>query len=248
MLVGPAPARQTVRHGASRLLLGAPEDRGLPSAVEQALERPGSGDRRGSARCLRAIRAEAEKGRLVYSINVKLHFGTAVWNIDLAMGPPAGPVTVPPDGIAFAPPSIQVAIEIKGVMTEHHKAVKNRKRDFEAHHQHVHNYSNAAIAGVVMVMNAAPRFQSPLISHVTVHKNPMALVAHCMNEMRAVTSRGGVEGRGIDAGSAIVVSHDNIDNASTHYVAAPPAPQIGDPLHYDAFIQKICSEYTRRFI
>lgn len=24
-------------------------------------------------------------------------------------------------------------------MTEHHKAVKNRKRDFEAHHQHVHN-------------------------------------------------------------------------------------------------------------
>lgn len=193
--------------------------------------------------------ARAEAGRLVFAINVKLHFGTAVWNIDLAMGPPAGTVTVPPAGIAYAPPStIQIAIEIKGVMTEHHKAVKNRKRDFEAHHQHVHNYSNEAIAGVVMVINAAPRFQSPLVSHVTVHKNPTALVAHCMNEMRAVTSRGGVEGRGVDAGCAIVVSHDNIDNASTHYVRTPPAPQIGDPLHYDAFIQKVCSEYARCFV
>jgi hypothetical protein len=193
------------------------------------------------------IRAKAETGQLVYAINVKLHFGTAVWNIDLAIGPPAGTVTVPAAGIAYAPPStIQVAIEIKGVMTEHHKAVKNRKRDFEAHHQHVHNYSNTAIAGVVMVVNAAPRFQSPLVSHVTVHKNPSALVTHCMNEMRAITSRGGVEGRGIDAGC--VVSHDNIDNAPTHYITSPPAPQIGDPLQYDAFIQKVCSEYPRRFV
>jgi hypothetical protein len=194
------------------------------------------------------MRAKAAAGKLVFAINVQLHFGTAVWNIDLAMGPPAGSVTVPPSGIVYAPPStIQIAIEIKGVMTEHHKAVKNRKRDFEAHHQHVHNYSNAAIAGVVMVINAAPRFQSPLVPHVTIHKNPTALVGHCMNEMRAVTSRGGVEGRGIDAGCAIVVSHDNIENASTHYVTSLPAPQIGDPLHYDAFIQKVCSEYAGRF-
>jgi len=194
------------------------------------------------------MRAKAAAGRLVYSINAKLHFGTAVWNIDLAMGPPGGLVAVPPAGIAYAPPStFQIAIEIKGVMTEHHKAVKNRKRDFEAHHQHVHNYSNAAIAGVVMVINAAPRFQSPLIPRVTVHRNPTALVAHCMSEMRAVISRGGVEGRGIDAGCAIVVSHDNIDNTATRYVTTALAPQIGDPLHYDAFIQKICSEYGHRF-
>lgn len=194
------------------------------------------------------IRAKAQSGQLVFALNVQLHFGTAVWNIDLAMGPPAGPVTVPPSGIANAPPStIQIAIEIKGVMTEHHKAVKNRKRDFEAHHQHVHNYSNAAIAGVVMVINAAPRFQSPLVSHVTVHKNPTALVAHCMNEMRAVSSRGGLEGRGVDAGCAIVVSHDNIENSLTHFITTSPAPQIGDPLHYDAFIQKVCSEYAQRF-
>jgi hypothetical protein len=194
------------------------------------------------------MRTMAEAGRLVYALNTELHFGTAVWNIDLAMGTPAGAVVVPERGIAQAPPStIQIAVELKGVMTEHHKAVKNRKRDFEAHHQHVHNYSNLAIAGVVMIINAAPSFQSPLVGHLTVHRHPNELVGHCMNEMRAVTNRRGLEGNGVDAACAIVVAHDNVDSALTRYVTAPPAPQIGDPLHYDAFVQRVCAEYTHRF-
>lgn len=195
------------------------------------------------------VRRKAAAGRLVYDVNVKLHFGTSLWNIDLAMGPPAGSVIVPESGIAKAPPStFEMAIEIKGVMTEHRKAVKNRKRDFEAHHQHVHNYSNRAIAGVIMVLNAAPRFQSPLVrDRVTTHKNPTLLVAHCMSEMRAVTARGGVEGHGIDAGCALVVVHDNIDPELTRYWTQVPAPQVGDPLHYDAFVQKLCAEYGARF-
>lgn len=68
-----------------------------------------------------------------------------------------------------------------------------------------------------------------------------------MNEMRAVTVRGGSEGKGIDAGCALVVVHDNIDLARTQYFTQAPAPQIGDPLHYDAFVQKLCSEYGDRF-
>ncbi len=196
-----------------------------------------------------ALRVGAAAGQLVYDLNVKLRFGTSLWNIDLALGPPADSVAAPEAGIAKAPPStFQIAIEIKGVMTEHHKAVKNRKRDFEAHHQHVHNYSSRAIAGIVMVINAAPRFQSPLIpDRVTVHKNPSLLVAHCMGEMRAVTARGGPEGTGVDAGCALVVVHDNIDPRLTRYSTQARAPQIGDPLHYDAFIQKLCLEFTARF-
>ncbi len=196
-----------------------------------------------------ALRVGAAAGQLVYDLNVKLRFGTSLWNIDLALGPPADSVAAPKAGIAKAPPStFQIAIEIKGVMTEHHKAVKNRKRDFEAHHQHVHNYSSRAIAGIVMVINAAPRFQSPLIpDRVTVHKNPSLLVAHCMGEMRAVTARGGPEGTGVDAGCALVVVHDNIDPRLTRYSTQARAPQIGDPLHYDAFIQKLCLEFTARF-
>jgi len=195
------------------------------------------------------MRTMAADGRIAYSLNTKLHFGTAVWNIDLAIGTPAGAVVVPVGGIANAPPStIQIAVELKGVMTEHHKAVKNRKRDFEAHHQHVHNYSNLSIAGVVMMINAAPRFQSPLVGHLTVHRKPSELVRHCMNEMRAVTTRRGLDGYGVDAACAIVVSHDNVDSTLTRYLTEPPTPQIGDPLHYDAFIQRVCAEYTHRFL
>ncbi len=194
------------------------------------------------------MRRRAGEGRLVYQLNAKLHFGTAVWDIDLALGAPAGQVDPGEEGIVNTPPStFQVAVEIKGVMTEHHKAVKNRKRDFEAHHQHVHNYSAEAIAGVVMVINAAPRFQSPLVSHVTEHRRPKAQVEHCMNEMRAVSVRRERYGAGIDAGCAIVVRHDNIDPSLTTFVTAAPAPQVGDPLHYDAFIQKICALYEERF-
>ena len=172
-----------------------------------------------------AIRTKATAGDLAYDLNAKLRFGTSLWNIDLALGPPAGSIVVPEPGIAKAPPStFQIAIEIKGVMTEHHKAVKNGKRDFEAHHQDVHNYSSRTIAGVVMVINAAPRFQSPLIpERVTLHRNPPSLVGHCMGEMRAVTTRGGSEGTGNDAGCAIVVVHDNIDPGLTRYRTQEPA-------------------------
>jgi len=27
----------------------------------------------------------------------------------------------------------------------------------------------------------------------------------------------------------------------------PPAPTVGDPLHYDAFIQALCALYAERF-
>jgi len=40
---------------------------------------------------------------------------------------------------------------------------------------------------------------------------------------------------------------DNIDLNSTRYVARSPAPQVGSPLHYDAFLQTICDLYAQRF-
>jgi len=40
---------------------------------------------------------------------------------------------------------------------------------------------------------------------------------------------------------------DNQDYGATRYVTRPPAPSIGDPLHYDAFVQSLCSLYNQRF-
>ena len=198
-------------------------------------------------RC-QAMSREARQGRLVYDLNMDLRFGTSTWNVDLVLGSPATTVDSGSAGICRDTPStVRIAIEIKGVMTEHRKAVKNRKRDFEAHHEHVHNYNRHAIAGAVMVINAARRFKSPLRGEATVHATPSRLVEHCVTEMRNVTESGGGSTYGMDAKSAIVVDFDNVHLDAGRYADAPPAPQPGDPLHYDSFIQKLCDEYGERF-
>jgi hypothetical protein len=193
----------------------------------------------------------AGAGRAVWDTNFDLIYGTATWNTDLVIGEPP-PGTAPSDDGPIrqtAPSSIQIAVEIKGVMTEHRKAIKNRKRDLESHHSHVHNYDSNAIAGGVLVLNGAPRFRSPLRkeSDITIHRNPDELIKHCINEAQAISVRGGPMGSGLDAKCVIVVVDDNIDVAATEYLEAPPAPQIGDPMHYDAFIQRLCSEWSSRF-
>ena len=195
------------------------------------------------------IAERSAAGQLVYDLNFRLVYDNSEWNTDLAIGIPP-PATAPPDDgpIRRTPPStIQIAIELKSVMTEHRKAVKNRKRDFEAHHKHVHNYSNSAIAGGVMVVNASPTFRSPLRPEVTIHRNVGSLVAHCIREMRNVSMRTSPSSDGLDAKAAVVVTVDNVAWPTAAYVTSAPAPAVGDPMHYDAFIQRLCAEYTVRF-
>ena len=196
------------------------------------------------------VRERAVRGEVVYQINFDLSAGTAVWNVDLVLGPPALDATRPPDDGRIRrdnPSAVQIAIELKSVMTEHRKAVKNRKRDLEAHHEHVHNYDNNAIAGGVLVINAAPTFKSPLRPAVTVHKSPDALVKHCIDELRAVNVRGGSSGYGLEAKAAVVISADNVDATGVGLATGPAVPRTGDPLHYDGFIRALCEQYRRRY-
>ncbi len=196
------------------------------------------------------MRVAATAGRLVYDLNFTIVAGTAEWKVDLVLGAPAigAAAPIPPLRIVRTRPStVQIAIEIKGVMTEHHKAVKNRKRHFEAHHDHVHRYNARAIAGGVMVINGARTFRSPLRSQRTVHAHPERLVKHCVEQMRAVTVRSSTSGTGLDAKAVVVVDFDNENWAAARYVTGNPAPSVGDPLHYDAFIQTVCTQYSERF-
>lgn len=197
------------------------------------------------------IKEKAALGQIVYSNNITVSVGTADWTIDLVIGtsPLGMSAPEPPEQIRKTPPAtIQVAIEIKSVMTEHRKAIKNRKRDFEAHHTHAHQYNQTTLAGGVMILNASQTFKSPLRPEITVHKNPPDLIAHCMNEMKSITSSGGNVGtQGLDAMGVIVVDCNNIDLSDCRYVTSRPAPMMGDPLNYDAFIQKICDYYMARF-
>lgn len=191
----------------------------------------------------------AAVGRLVYALNLKLIYAQSKWNVDLVLGTPP-PGTPPPRDSSIRrskPATVQVAVEFKSVMTEHKKQVQNRKRDFEAHHDHVHRYSEGAVAGGLMVINAAPIFKSPLKQDVTVHNDPAALVEHCIGQMRNVSRRSGPTGHGLEASAALVVNMDNINLENTDYVVTAPAPLVGDPLHYDAFVQRLCAAYSERF-
>jgi hypothetical protein len=198
------------------------------------------------------IREHAAAGRLVYQFNHDLSYGHATWNTDLAIGaPPPGLVSGVPEPLGMrrsTPASTRIAVELKGVMTEHRKAIKNRKRDLEAHHAHVHDYDPAAIAAGVVVLNAATTFVSPLRGGaVTTHRLPDALIRHCMNEVNSITMASGSHRAGLDAKSAIVLKMDNAVWPSTTFLTEPPAPQVGSPVHWDAFIQRVCQVYTSRF-
>lgn len=199
------------------------------------------------ARCP-AIADRARMGTIVYDLNTTIRVGITDWNVDLVLGAPAEPLT-PGDGsiTRAAPSTIQIAIEFKSVMTEHRKAVKNRKRDLEAHHEHVHNYNQRAIAAGVLIINEASTFKSPLRPEPTTHTNPQRLVEHCIHELRSVSTRGGQTGYGLEAKCALVVNCDNIDATNSAYSTARWTPSTGDPLHYDAFIQSICEHYRLRF-
>ena len=190
-------------------------------------------------------------GKLVYDFNRKIIVGSSEWNIDLVLGPPPGDHPEPGSAGAFQrmqPATIRIAIEAKTIMTEHGKARRNRQRDLDSFHQFVHRYDPDAIAASLTVVNMAGRFKSPLRSEVTVHRNVEQLVQETMGLLRALPARSGPgQPQGLEANGAILVEHDNIIGKKTRLVTRPPAPQVGDPLHYDTFLRRICDRYTQRW-
>jgi hypothetical protein len=63
---------------------------------------------------------------------------------------------------------------------------------------------------------------------------------------------------GLEAIAVVVIEHDNLTthpdreahkakHGPTRVLHSSPAPQVGDPLHYQTFIQRICSQFVGRF-
>jgi hypothetical protein len=209
-----------------------------------------------------AIAGDANAGRLVYQFKRKVTINNTDWNIDLVLGPPpAGFVPQPGVPIVQTPPAtIRIAIEAKTIMTEHGKAQRNRFRDLSAFHQHIHDYDFQTVAGAITAVNMAATFLSPLRGRgicphcglaiaglVTTHKNPTALATRSVNLLRGLPVRSQTNVPGLEANCVIVVTHDNQNGANTALQTALPAPPVGDPIHYDSFIRRICDRYTQRW-
>jgi hypothetical protein len=172
--------------------------------------------------------------------------------------------------ITVAPPIlIQIAIELKGIVTEHGKARKNRLRDFNSFHSYAHRYDPRTIAAAFLVVNSAEYFFSPLNlgktarSEINHHGRTLAaarqVAKSAIDLFRAIPLRHSeTDGPGLEALGVAVIEHDNLafHPDSSKYAplhrptqVAPSPPQLppGDPLHYQAMIQRICGYYSQRF-
>ena len=209
----------------------------------------------------------ARAGEIVAKLRHHQQVGHADWVIDIAIGTRAGAPAPPKDvPVEFeAPVIIQIAIELKSVFTEHGKARLNRVRDFNSFHGYAHQYGPKTVAAAFLVVNSAERFYSPLRKpdDITVHGNARIsarqLAKNVIDDFRSIHLRNSVDDPpGLEALGAIVIEHDNLaihPNPSayahlhkpTQVSPSPPNPVVGDPLHYQSMIQRICNAYTQRF-
>ena len=210
------------------------------------------------------IAEKAANGRLVAQLNHTVTVGYQRWNIDLALGPPSGSPKSPGGGerIRFEVPTvIELAVEAKGVMTEHGKARHNRLRDLQAFHDHAHTYNKNVVAGGILVVNIADVYWSPTRDEgdITEHSDIDRIGEETVELFRNIPLRndpsdgGGMEGMGV-----LVVRHDNLDknpdlppNAPsaqmTTLVTDDPAPPSGGPLNYSTMIYRLCRSYEDRW-
>lgn len=196
------------------------------------------------------IAADAAACKLVYERNQVITVGSNDWNIDLILGPP--PISFRPPAtsspiVRALPSTIRIAIEAKTIMTEHGKARRNRQRDLDSFHQFARRYDATTVVGAVTVVNIATTFKSPLRDVLTVHKSVATLVQGTIGILRSIQLRASMDQPGLDGNTVIIVEHDNIDPSKTALVVGQPAPQTGDPLHYDSFLTRICDRYSQRW-
>jgi hypothetical protein len=194
--------------------------------------------------------------------------GHADWVIDIAIGTCPGTPTPPQAGsliVMGTPVLIQIAIELKSIWTEHRKARWNRLRDFNAFHGHARQYHPTTVAAAYLVVNSATQFWSPLRqpNDITVHgsrkQTARELAEETVDLFRSIHLRNSsTDPPGLEALGVTVIEHDNLmknPNAAAYaglhrttiVAPTPPSLRLGDPLHYETMIQRICSAYTQRF-
>jgi hypothetical protein len=218
------------------------------------------------------MQKRAASGELVVKLRHHQQVGHDDWVIDIALGTCSGQPQPPSGGepIRFtAPAVIQVAIELKSIWTEHLKARKNRLRDFNSFHLHAHQYTPRTVAAAFLVINAAGYFLSPLnignsrreeiSKHFTKSTSAYSLVKKTIDIFRSIHLRNSsTDVEGLEALGIVVVEHDNIlkhpDPLKYKHLRkpsqpapAPPAPKVGDPLHYQTMTQRICTNYADRY-
>jgi hypothetical protein len=144
---------------------------------------------------------------------------------------------------------IRLSIENKTLMTAFGKARKNRYGDLQAYFGHMHEIERRTIVAGTLVINIAPEYQNPdwkespnihrkiaktVLDTVQMFSAFLPLRNHTLNlDAKA------------EAFCVIVINYDGRNPATLH--RDEPAPQQGDPFHYESLLSLICRHYGARF-
>ena len=201
------------------------------------------------------IREKAQQGRIAFGLNVYHTWPNGkTKNLDLAIGVPellGLPLT--PHGISQATGFSRVLIscEAKNCMTEHGKSQPRLFDELSSSHEIVHQGDQQCIAAGIAIINIAPTFVSPLRQRtgtdlcITQHNQP-TVAGSMINHLRGLPIRNEVGQVGFDAFSSAIVNCNNQNGATLH--TELPAPQAGDPDHFDTFMNRINLAFEQRFV
>lgn len=200
-----------------------------------------------------SLREQAESSEIVYGTNVRFSWPSGKQKtLDLAIGPGSERSAEPaPETIHHGRLSdVFIACEAKTVMTEHGKAQPRVYDELSSSHEIVHQGRPDALAAGITVVNIAETFVSPLRQSartplvISRHKQPEA-AARMVQHLRGLPLREAVGQVGFDAYATVVIDCDN--QSVARLWTALPAPQAGDPDHYETFLERLCRFYSDRF-
>ncbi len=150
----------------------------------------------------------------------------------------------------LSPGAVRAAVENKTIMTAHGKARWNRYGDLIAYCNHLHNHRADCIATAIVIINCCPTYENPdsFAKGLVRPKFDMQRVIKETVKIFAdipLRSSANDPNDQPEALAVIVVNYDGQHPAKL--VADELAPQRGNPIHYDSFLETLCSLYGKRF-
>ena len=149
--------------------------------------------------------------------------------------------------------AVLVALEAKATMTAHIRALPRLYDELNSSHLCVHGASSQALAVGFVMVNASDTFASSDMNkgdlsqglNFTTEPQPRS-VERVLAKVAEIPRRSNVRDNGFD-GIGVVVVWGRNDGTPYALQTAAPAPQSGDPFHYDGMIARMANEYDTTF-
>lgn len=187
-----------------------------------------------------SLRRLLESEEAIFDLNIDVPTGGGPFSRNIDMG----------YRLSATSAEVIMSVENKTTMTAHGRARKNRLGDLLAYCMHLHSHHPKAVAGFTIVINGAQTYKNPdEFSEVAKHKavlKPHELEA-TVDLFRRVSLRRKPTEKGDrpEALAIILVEYDGLNPAKL--LARPPAPQPGEPNHYETFVRRMGESFNERF-